>query len=203
MYNTFHIIQCMHYIHTAEHTNIDHSGRFCCLCTIGPTAQTYTFIFTADRVGLILIHHSNMLSLSASLINVHIHRKHIRNTQAIFFTDAKEYCTSFCHVLLARMQVPVEQCDPYYIMLDSALQGTNTPVFLSLCTNWIYWKLGVSYSIPWFYMGHLIKVVCLLPFTVQFFLLIIKKPEQPDDFILRIWSSICQKIHDYLSLACG
>lgn len=119
------------------------------------------------------------------------------------FTDAKEYCTSFCHVLLARMQVPVEQCDPYYIMLDSALQGTNTPVFLSLCTNWIYWKLGVSYSIPWFYMDHLIKVVCLLPFTVQFFLLIIKKPEQPDDFILRIWSSICQKIHDYLSLACG
>lgn len=140
MYNMSHIIQCMHYIHTAEHTNIDPSGRFCCLCTIGPTAQTYTFIFTADRVGLILIHHSKMLSLSASLINVHIHRKHIRNTQAIFFKRyvqmQTEYCTSFCHVLLARMQVPVEQCDPYYIMLDSALQCTNdTPVFLSLCAN--------------------------------------------------------------------
>lgn len=154
MYNMSHIIQCMHSIHTAEHTNIDHSSRFC-LCTIGPTAQTYTFIFTADRVGLILIHHSNMLSLSASLINVHIHRKHIRNTQAIFFKrylhrciqTQTEYCASFCHVLLARMQVPVEQCDPYYIMLDSALQGTNdTPVFLSLCVNWIYWKLNTEYK---------------------------------------------------------
>lgn len=145
MYNTSHIIQCMHYIHTAEHTNIDqHSGRFCCLCMIGPTAQTYTFIFTADRVGLILIHHSKMLSLSASLINVHIHRKHIRNTQAIFFKrylhrciqTQTEYCTGFCHVLLARMQVPVEQCDLYDIMLDSVLQGTNdTPGFVSLCVN--------------------------------------------------------------------
>lgn len=65
-----------------------------------------------------------------------------------------EYCTSFCHVLLARMQVPVEQCDPYYIMLDSALQCTNdTPVFLSLCANWIYWKLNHASLIP--YLGFI------------------------------------------------
>lgn len=137
MYNTSHIIQCMHYIHTAEHTNIDHSGRFCCLCTIGPTAQTYTFIFTADRVGLILIHQSNMLSLSASLINVHIHRKHIRNTQAIFFKRYLHRCKRILHQLLPRfVSENAGPCDPYYIMLDSALQGTNdTPVFLSLCAN--------------------------------------------------------------------
>lgn len=80
------IMQCTHRVRITweKHTNIDHISQLCCSLYASQTEGTKAaFIFTADRIRLPLIHHTEILRKACLRPRLNMHVLYIGNTRPI------------------------------------------------------------------------------------------------------------------------